>query len=346
MPNDQRWRAFPASSFVLLSCFVIRHFSIPSLVFSSVFRMLVLDMQFVRDIYAAKAAAGRPVISFEFFPPKTDEGERNLLDKTIPALLQTKPDYCSVTYGAGGSTRDKTLLIVDRIRREHGLTAVAHLTCVNSTQEQIRDLLGRIRALGVKNVLALRGDPPGGGEFQPTQGGFEFSSQLVNYIRQQAGLCIGVAGFPEGHIACKEGKHADWHHLKEKVEAGADFIITQLFFDNRDFFEFRDHLTRNLGVTVPIIPGIVSILSGAQIKRFTALCGAHIPAPLAAKLDELGDDDAAVSEFGIAYATRQCEELLRAGVPGIHFYTLNKSLATVRILQNLGLVPARSASSA
>src|SRR5947208_8179001 len=197
-------------------------------------------MQLVRDIYAAKRAAGQPVISFEFFPPKTEEGDRILLEKTLPALLQTKPDYCSVTYGAGGSTREKTLMIVDRIQRQHGLTAVAHLTCVCATREQIRELLGQIRALGVRNVLALRGDPPGGGEFCPTPGGFEFSNQLVEFIRQQTDLGIGVAGFPEGHIACKAGKHTDWKFLKQKIDAGADYVLTQLFFDNADYFEFRD----------------------------------------------------------------------------------------------------------
>jgi len=294
-------------------------------------------MQLIRNIYAARRAAGRPVISFEFFPPKTEEGDRNLLEKTIPALLKTRPDYCSVTYGAGGSTRDKTLMIVDRIQGQHGLTAVAHLTCVSATKEQTGELLAQIRALGVRNLLALRGDPPGGGEFQATPGGFEFSSQLVRFIRAQGDFSIGVAGFPEGHIACKEGKYADWQHLKEKVEAGADFVLTQLFFDNADFHQFREHLTRKLGINVPIVPGIVSILSGTQIKRFTAMCGARIPAPLAARLEALGDDDAAVAEFGLEYASRQCEDLLRAGVPGIHFYTLNKAPATVRILQNLGL---------
>jgi len=294
-------------------------------------------MQFIRDIYSARRTGERPVISFEFFPPKTDEGDRNLLEKTLPALLQTKPDFCSVTYGAGGSTRDKTLMIVNNIHGQHGLTTVAHLTCVCATKEQIRELLGRINGRGIKNVLALRGDPPGGGEFQATPGGFEFSSQLVRFIREQGDLSIGVAGFPEGHIACKEGKYADWAHLKEKVDAGADYVLTQLFFDNADFHRFRDHMTQKLGVTVPIVPGVVSILSGAQIKRFTAMCGAAIPAPLAAKLEELGDDDDAVAEFGIEYATRQCEDLLRAGVPGIHFYTLNKAPATVRILKNLGL---------
>jgi len=299
-------------------------------------------MQFVRDIYAAKSAAGQPVISFEFFPPKTDEGERNLLEKTLPALLKAKPDYCSVTYGAGGSTRDKTLLIVDRIQRQHGLTAVAHLTCVCSTKEQIRELLSQIRSLGVRNVLALRGDPPAGSEFQMTPGGFEFSSQLVEFIREQDGFSIGVAGFPEGHIACKEGKHADWAHLKTKVDSGADFVITQLFFDNADYYTFREHMTRKHGVKVPLVPGIIPIGSGAQIKRFTALCGARIPASLAAKLDELGDNDDAVAEFGVDYATKQCQDLLRNGAPGIHFYTLNKAQATTRILGNLqtaGLVP-------
>jgi methylenetetrahydrofolate reductase (NADPH) len=294
-------------------------------------------MQFIRDIYAAKRAAGQPVISFEFFPPKTPEGDRNLLEKTIPALLQTAPDYCSVTYGAGGSTRAKTLMIVERIQREHGLTAVAHLTCVCATREQIRELLDQIRSLGVKNVLALRGDPPGGGEFQVTPGGFQYSNELVSFIRQQKEFSVGVAAFPEGHIACKAGKHTDWQYLKQKIDAGADFAITQLFFDNKDYFEFRDHMRRVHGIQVPLVPGIVPILSGSQIKKFTALCGARIPQALGAKLDELGDNDAAVTEFGIEYATAQCEELLRQGAPGIHFYTLNKSYSTVRVLENLGL---------
>ena len=294
-------------------------------------------MQLVRDIYAARRAGDRPVISFEFFPPKTDEGDRTLLEKTLPALSETNPDYCSVTYGAGGSTRDKTLMIVDRIQKSNGLTAVAHLTCVNSTRDQIRDLLSQIKALGVKNVLALRGDPPGGGEFQTTPGGFEFSSQLVRFIRESGDFSIGVAGFPEGHIACKEGKIVDWGYLKDKIDAGSDWVITQLFFDNADFYEFRDHMTRRHGVKIPLVPGIVPILSAGQIKRFTALCGARIPGPLAARLDELGDNDAAAAEFGIEYATKQCQDLLKNGAPGIHFYTLNKARSTVEVLRNLGL---------
>jgi methylenetetrahydrofolate reductase (NADPH) len=294
-------------------------------------------MQLIRDIYADKLAAKKPVISFEFFPPKTDEGERTLLEKQIPALLAARPDFCSVTYGAGGSTREKTLQIVDQVQRRHGLPALAHLTCVNHTRAEVGDLLARIRALGCRNILALRGDPPGGGEFQPAPGGFEFSFELVRFIREHGDFSIGVAGFPEGHVACRGGKHADWRHLQEKVAAGADFVVTQLFFDNADYFEFRDHLAGKLGVNVPLVPGIISILNAAQITKFTQLCGAKIPAALRAKLDALGADDEAAMQFGIEYATRQCAELLRAGVPGLHFYTLNKAPATVQVLKNLGL---------
>jgi len=183
----------------------------------------------------------------------------------------------------------------------------------------------------------LRGDPPGGGEFKTTPGGFEFSNQLVEFIRQQDGFCIGVAGFPEGHIACKEGKLFDCQHLKKKIDAGADFVITQLFFDNQDFYKFRDEMVRKHGVKVPLVPGIVPILSATQIKKFTALCGARIPAELAAKLDQFGEDDAAVPEFGIEYAARQCADLLKNGAPGIHFYTLNKAHSTVQVLKLLDL---------
>ena len=296
-------------------------------------------MQFIRDIYAAKAAQRKPVISFEFFPPRTDEGDRNLLERHIPALSATKPDFCSVTYGAGGSTRDKTLRIVDALRRQHGLTTLAHLTCVNHTRDEVWSLLERIRALGCHNILALRGDPPGGGEFRPAPGGFEFTAQLVRLIREAGGFSIGVAGFPEGHPACRDGKYADWRHLQEKVAAGADFVLTQLFFDNADYFEFRDYLTGRLGVRGPLVPGIIPILSAAQITKFTQLCGAKIPPPVQARLAQLDGDDAATVEFGIEYATRQCEELLRAGAPGLHFYTLNKAHSTAQVLKNLGLAP-------
>jgi methylenetetrahydrofolate reductase (NADPH) len=293
-------------------------------------------MQFIRDIHDAKRGKA-PVISFEFFPPKTEEGDRNLLEKTIPALMKLKPDFCSVTYGAGGSTRDKTLTIVERIQNQHGLTAMSHLTCVNSTKEQLRDVLVEAKRRGIKNVLALRGDPPAGtGEFQKTPGGFEFSRELVAFIKEIGGFGIGTAGFPEGHIACKEGKIVDWQRLKEKIDAGADFVITQLFFDNRDFFEFRDHLTK-LGVKVPLVPGMLPILSASQIKKFTTLCGATIPGPMMSRLAQLGDDDAATMAYGIDYATRQCEELLREGVEGLHFYTLNKVHSTTEVVKNLGL---------
>jgi methylenetetrahydrofolate reductase (NADPH) len=294
-------------------------------------------VQFIRDIFASRRASGRPVISFEFFPTKTEEGERTLMEKTIPSLCALKPDYCSVTYGAGGSTREKTLGIVARIQNDHRLTTMAHLTCVNATAQQTRDILAQARDLGVQNILALRGDPPGGtGEFQKTEGGFEFSYQLVRLLRELGGFSIGVAGFPEGHIACKEGKHVDWQRLKHKIDHGADFVVTQLFFDNADFYEFRDYLTK-LGVNIPIVPGIIPIGSAAQIKKFTALCGAKLPDALQVELEKRATDDAACAAFGIEYATRQCQDLLKSGAPGIHFYTLNKAAATTAIVKNLGL---------
>lgn len=297
-------------------------------------------MQLIRDIYAAKKASGQPAISFEFFPPKTEEGERSFFEKTLPGLAALKPDYCSVTYGAGGSTREKTLSIVDRIQREHKLTAMTHLTCVCSTSEQINGVLDQAKALDIRNILALRGDPPvGSTEFKKTEGGFEFSYELIRSIREKGGFSIGAAGFPEGHIACHEGKEVDWQRLKLKAESGADFILTQLFFDNRDFFIFRDYLSK-LGVTIPIVPGIISIVSAGQIKKFSVLCGSKIPPPLSAELDKYAGNDEACAEFGVEYATKQCEELLRAGVPGLHFYTLNKAKSTGQILRNLGLAPA------
>jgi methylenetetrahydrofolate reductase (NADPH) len=294
-------------------------------------------MRFIRDIFADKRATKQPVVSFEFFPTKTPEGERTLLENTIPALGQLKPDFCSVTYGAGGSTRQKTLAIVDRIQREQGLTAMAHMTCVNATRDETAAVLEQARLLGIKNILALRGDPPGGtGDFQKTEGGFEFSYELVRFIKDSGAFSIGVAGFPEGHIACAEGKQADWHHLKHKIDQGADFVITQLFFSNRDYFELRDFLA-GLGVTTPLVPGIIPILSAAQIKRFVALCGADLPKALVEELDRRGADDEAVAAFGIDYATRQAEELLREEAPGLHFYTLNKARSTTAILKNLNL---------
>ena len=290
----------------------------------------------IRDTFSTARAIRRPVISFEFFPTKTEEGSRTLLETTIPALRRLEPDFCSVTYGAGGSTRNKTLAIVDQIQRAQQLTTMAHLTCVNATVQETLRVLDRARDLGIRNILALRGDPPeGSGAFVKTDGGFEYSYELVQFIREMGDFSVGVAGFPEGHVACKEGKHVDWHRLKHKIDQGADFVITQLFFRNSDYFECRDFLAR-LGVTVPIVPGILPIISTAQIKRFVALCGAEMPAQLVADL-ETCTTDLAVLEFGIEYATRQCEELLREGAPGLHFYTLNRVASTAAVLKNLAL---------
>jgi methylenetetrahydrofolate reductase (NADPH) len=294
-------------------------------------------MPLIRDTFAATRAAGRAAISFEFFPTKTPEGERTLLEKTIPALGALKPDFCSVTYGAGGRTREKTLTIVDRIQREHHLTAMAHMTCVNATREETAAVLAEAKALGIQNILALRGDPPdGSGEFRKTDGGFEYSYELVRFIRESGGFSIGVAGFPEGHIACTDGKHADWGHLKHKIDQGADFVITQLFFSNTDYFEFREFLAAHQ-VTVPLVPGIMPVVSAGQIKRMTALCGADLPPALVSALENCAGDDEAVTQCGIDYATKQCEELLREGVPGLHFYTLNKARSTSAIVENLNL---------
>jgi len=294
-------------------------------------------MEFISDIHRECKAAGRPAVSFEFFPPRTDEGDKSLLEKTIPALMTLKPDYCSVTYGAGGGTREKTLMIVDRIQQEHHLTTMMHLTCVNSTREQLQSVIEEARKCGVKNILALRGDPPAGSsEWTATEGGFTYSRELVAFLKQMGGFSIGTAGFPEGHIAQQAGKQVDWGFLADKIAAGADFVITQLFFDNEDFYQFHDHL-RAHGVTVPIIPGILPIISAKQTKKFTEMCGARLPESFVARLDELGDDDEAVIEYGIEYATKQCEALLKFGVGGIHFYTLNKVRSTTQIVKNLKL---------
>ena len=294
-------------------------------------------IQFIHEIHESCRAAGRPAVSFEFFPPKTPEGEKNLLEKTIPALLELKPDYCSVTYGAGGTTRDKTIGIVDRIQREHGLTTMMHLTCVNSTKDELASVLAEAKERGIRNILALRGDPPpGAAEWKATEGGFTYSSQLVEFLKQLGGFSIGTAGFPEGHIAQKGGKLEDWRFLREKITAGADFIVTQLFFDNEDFFTFHTYLELH-EVKVPIIPGILPVSSAKQTKKFTEMCGAHLPERFLKRLDEIGGDDEAATKYGIEYATEQCRVLLKSGVQGLHFYTLNKAASTIAIVRNLGL---------
>ena len=293
-------------------------------------------MRFIRDIHAEKQASGKPTISFEFFPFKTPQGEETFFGKTLPALMTAKPDYASVTYGAGGSTREKTLDIVERIQNDFGLTTMAHLTCIKHTRAEIGGILDEAANRGIRNILALRGDPPPGQEWAQTEGGFEFASELVEFLRERGGFGIGAAGFPEGHIDCVEGRETDWRHLVCKINCGADFVITQMFFDNDDYFRLADYL-KVQGVVMPLFPGIIPVANAEQIKKFSAMCGAKLPELFASRLDELGDDVDAVREYGIEYATGQCRELLERGAPGLHFYTLNKSNAVLQILANLGL---------
>jgi methylenetetrahydrofolate reductase (NADPH) len=291
----------------------------------------------IHDIHVANAAAGAPSFSIEFFPPKTEEGERKLFAEVLPLFSSLPVHYCSVTYGAGGSTRESTLRIVERIQREHQLTTLMHLTCVNATRHEVAGVVDEAARRGVRNILALRGDPPGGtGDFVATDGGFEYSAQLVRFLKDRGGFTVGTAGFPEGHVAQRQGRHADWAFLAQKVREGADFVVTQLFFDNADYYAMRDHLAKVHGVTCPIIPGLLPVLSGRQTRKFVELCGARLPGPFLARLDELGDDDGAVTDYGIEYCTAQVEDLLRNGAPGVHFYTLNRAHSTRRILANLG----------
>jgi len=276
-----------------------------------------------------------PVFSFEFFPPKTDEGERNLW-AAIEALRPLDPAFVSVTYGAGGSTRERTLTTVSRIRSEHGLEAMAHFTCVGATVPELRATLDEMASAGLDNVLALRGDPPAGEEqWTKTEGGLEYSSELVALIRADYPFSIGAACFPETHIHAT-GPEDDLRHLKEKVDAGVDFLVTQLFFDNARYFDFVAR-ARAIGIDVPIVPGVLPITNLAQLTRITSMCGASIPAGLVRELDARAADAEAVVQLGVAYATLQCAELLAAGAPGIHFYTLNRSTATRAILSALKL---------
>ena len=297
-------------------------------------------MKRIPDIYAEKRAVGRPVISIEFFPPKTPQGDQSLFDRVLPRLAAARPDFCSVTYGAGGGgTRAKTLSIVDRLQREHRLTAMAHVTCVSFTRVEMDGFLGEAAGLGIENILALRGDPPPGEpDFVRPAGGFDYAYQLIDVLKARSKeFAIGCAGFPEGHPDCTEAREVDWRRLRDKVDHGAEFILTQLFFDNADYFRMVEYLTGTLGVTVPITPGILPILSTKQVKRFTALCGATLPAAFVADLDRLGNDDEAVTQFGIDFASRQCEALLAGGAPGLHIYGLNRSRSALAILRNLGL---------
>ncbi|MBX3028060.1 methylenetetrahydrofolate reductase [NAD(P)H] [bacterium] len=283
----------------------------------------------IRDLFGQ----ARPVFSFEFFPPKSEAGERSLL-QTIDKLRPLAPSFVSVTYGAGGTTREKTIEIVGRIKREQGIEAMAHLTCVGHSRDEIAAILDRLVAAELENVLALRGDPPRGETaFVRPANGFGYASELVAFIRERGyPFCLAGAGYPEGHPECRD-LDRDVAHLRRKVDAGAQVIITQLFYDNRDYFAFVER-ARRAGITVPILPGIMPITNVPQIERITSLCGARIPAPLRDQLQAAGSD-AAVLDVGIAHALAQCRDLLARGAPGIHFYTLNQSPATAAILAAL-----------
>lgn len=278
-------------------------------------------------------AVSEPCFSFEFFPPKTDEGTR-LLFETVAALRPLEPAFVSVTYGAGGSTRARTLEVVTRIKRELHVEAMAHLTCVGADRGELARVLDQLRDSGVENVICLRGDPPKGqARFEAVEGGFAHASELTRFVRDGWPFCLAVAGYPERHPESPD-RYSDLVHLKQKVDAGASFVITQLFFDNSFYFEFVAQ-ARRLGIGVPIIPGIMPITNVEQIERFTSMCGASIPERLKRELHVRRDDPQAALEFGVAFATLQCAELLRGGAPGIHFYTLNKSSATRAILAAL-----------
>jgi methylenetetrahydrofolate reductase (NADPH) len=274
-----------------------------------------------------------PVFSFEFFPPRTPEGVETLLE-TIEALKPLAPSFVSVTYGAGGATRDGTVEIATRVKREHGLETMAHLSCVGETAQGLVEILDRLETGGIDNILALRGDPPRGEtEFKRSQGGLDSAAELAGFIHERYGFAIGGACFPEVHPEAPS-LEADLAYLKTKVTSGASFLITQLFFDNRIYFDFVD-AARATGIDVPIVPGVIPIASYAQITRFCQLCDASIPGPLAEAMDALGGDQDAEAELGMAYAARQCEELLAGGAPGIHFYTLNRAPATRAVLAAL-----------
>ncbi len=278
---------------------------------------------------------GEPIFSFEFFPPKTDEGVRQLFH-TVETLRPLGPAFVSVTYGAGGSERRRTIDLVTRLKQETEIEAVAHVTCVGASRQEIAEVLDDVAAAGIQNVLALRGDPPRGQRtFEPHPEGFRYASELVAFIRseQRWKFCVGAAAYPEGHIETRD-LALDLAHLGKKVAAGADFLITQLFFHNSHFFRFVER-ARAAGMGVPILPGIMPFTNVDQIERFTAMCGAAIPSGLRAAMEVRRQDADAALQLGVAYATLQCADLLRRGAAGIHFYTLNRSPSTRAILAAL-----------
>jgi methylenetetrahydrofolate reductase (NADPH) len=281
------------------------------------------------------AGSDEPVFSFEFFPPKTPEGEITLRE-TLATLGDLNPSFVSVTYGAGGTTRAHTVEITKWIKQDLGIEAMAHLSCVGESVERLREILDEIGEAGIENVLALRGDPPRGEtEWKPHPGGLLYSTELATLIAKDYGYSIGAACFPEVHPEAKD-LASDLRFLKEKVAAGARFLVTQLFFDNELYFDFVRE-ARAVGIDVPIVAGIMPITNFKQITTITGMCGATIPPGVMAELERRADDPDAVLQFGVAYATQQCADLLRRGAPGIHFYTLNRSPATRAILSSLKL---------
>jgi methylenetetrahydrofolate reductase (NADPH) len=278
-------------------------------------------------------ADGSPVFSVEFFPPRSPEGVDGLFE-TIEALKPLEPDFVSVTYGAGGATRDGTVEIATRIKREHGLEAMAHLSCVGETRAGLVEILDRFQAAGIENVLALRGDPPRGqAAFEAPDGGLSSAAELAAFISEGYDFTIGGACFPEVHPEAPN-LEADLAYLRTKVEAGARFLITQLFFDNQAYFDFV-HEAGGVGIEVPIIPGVIPIASYAQVARICDLCDASMPRELSEAMEVLGGDPEAEALLGVAFAAQQCEELLAGGAPGIHFYALNRAPGTRAVLSAL-----------
>jgi methylenetetrahydrofolate reductase (NADPH) len=283
------------------------------------------------DLYARPGLT----LSVEFFPPKTEKGEENLFSE-IEIIKRLNPGFCSVTYGAGGSTREKTVGLVEAIHNGCGLEVMCHLTVVGQSKAEARAILQRLKEKGIENLLALGGDPPQGmADWHPHPDGFHHAIELVREAAALDCFSIAVAGFPECHPRAAS-READLRFLQEKINAGAVAVITQLFFDNDDYFRFVEDL-RKLGVTVPIIPGVLPILSVSQLRRFTALCGSKIPAKLEKELVKVENDDDGAVQLGIEYASKLCEELIRSGVAGLHFYSLNKSHSVQAICKNLGL---------
>ena len=282
------------------------------------------------------ARAQEPVFSFEFFPPKTDDGER-VLGLALESLRQLEPDFVSVTYGSGGSTRDRTVKLTKWIKQELGIETMAHLTCVGASRDELHAILRATGAAGVDNVLALRGDPPRGETtWTPHPEGLTHAAELVDLIAADYDFCVGAACFPEVHVDAPDLAR-DLVHLKRKVDGGVSFLITNLFFDNELYFRFVEE-ARAVGIEVPILPGIMPITSTAQIRTITGLCGATIPPALMSQLELRTGNGDAVLELGVSYATLQCAELLARGAPGVHFYTLNRSPATRAILSALKLL--------